>query len=716
MLIESLIRLGRPLSEGGLTSSEVLKMVSDVSSEKAKHFFEHVFFIEISGQGGYFKAKALPVMTWGEEVTEQQGKKTVAKFKPNVDRAVGIPFVLPVGGNPLVPQGRYGLPVYPAYDQQIQSFRAGNVEAANDFITGRVSRTLNFDLDTDQSRQVAEELVRSASSLNPDRKKFLGVVVIADTLGEVFFLEQDRYLTGKDFIEIGQSLLSPGRAVYSRLNIAKTLFLNAKIEEGAAMGYRKGPQAKCYFCDSTGWVVSPDCKALSWFATTWTGPLPASLKEEQLVESMALCPGCYSAMNFGANVFTGLTSLLNNSITKEIFSPAANAVGKEENRKSGAIKTIYGSMFALPVTDCYLDNEDAKEQFVDGIISLVEGKTPKYFELSSITGFESFLPREQESDDYRLTLFYFSGDPGRKDIHLHTTIEDVIPSTARKLKDLILNMRHPVDEIGNALFGSYYRPRSIYSSLPHMLAYAYGGPYLWQSLASCLHRQSLSYGRFIANCAHRLASLETKIPENHWQMRDEVFFFLAFNDFLKLYQKDLQNESGGDDYMRDWKEMLELLSSNKILDTPPEDVLELGFSAGYVTREFHNSYYNTKKKRERGLTNAAANTEASKDKIDFIKERIMTFGSKLGPDTIFRRGLDMMDEYARRLDMGILGNQPFWHRKSVVSETYNKIKTEIPKSKDDFMSSFWAGYHLMPLTREHEKGAAVKENKISQGG
>jgi hypothetical protein len=47
MLIEELIRLGRPLVEGGLAADEVLKIVTDVADPRAKNFFRNVFVAEL---------------------------------------------------------------------------------------------------------------------------------------------------------------------------------------------------------------------------------------------------------------------------------------------------------------------------------------------------------------------------------------------------------------------------------------------------------------------------------------------------------------------------------------------------------------------------------------------------------------------------------------------------------------------------------------------
>ncbi|MFZ5633835.1 MAG: TM1802 family CRISPR-associated protein [Bacillota bacterium] len=632
-------------------------------------------------------------------------------FKPDEKKAAGTPFIVPIGGNPLTPQGRYGPPVYPVYDQQIRFFASGNLDEAVNFFRGRVERTLGFSLNSEECRQVAEELVGAAQKLGPGKEKVLGIVVLADTSSnDVFGLVPEDAPVSKGYAELGPSVLLPGYKIVSCLEKAMELFINARVEEGAALGSREGPKAKCSFCGEAGRTVSPDCKALPWLATTWTGPLPTSLKEERIVDSISLCPSCYSAMNFGANVFLKLTRLVDNTLVRELFAPVATATGKEAVRQSGSKETIYGSLYALPVTDGFLEDGEEREQFVEDLYSILKELPKQERNLHAITGFESCLPAgdDQKMDNYRLTLIYYSGDPGRKDIHLRTVIEDVVPSTAKQLRNLVLDVREEANKTWIEVWGPNYRQDYIYNSLPNLLVYAYGGTYLWHSLAACLHRQLLSFERFMANYVHRLDGLTAELPESHWQMKKEVFFFLIFNKFLELYTERIQNEPGGEDVVRkDWRELLDVISTDKIYDMT-FDVFSLGFVAGYLTRQFHNSYY-YKKKRERGgvdtaevgAKDAEAAEPKGRDKIDFIKERIMTFGSKLSPDAVFRRGLFMMDEYARRLDMDIIANQSFWSRLGIVITAYEdeELKREVQKNRDTFMGSFWAGYHLMQLAK-----------------
>lgn len=53
MIIEDLVRLGKPLLEGGLSPRDILELVSDMTDPKVKNFYRHVFVIEVPPAGRY---------------------------------------------------------------------------------------------------------------------------------------------------------------------------------------------------------------------------------------------------------------------------------------------------------------------------------------------------------------------------------------------------------------------------------------------------------------------------------------------------------------------------------------------------------------------------------------------------------------------------------------------------------------------------------------
>ena len=47
MLIEELIRLGRPLLDGDMEPQEVLRLITGAEDERVKDFYRHVFVVEL---------------------------------------------------------------------------------------------------------------------------------------------------------------------------------------------------------------------------------------------------------------------------------------------------------------------------------------------------------------------------------------------------------------------------------------------------------------------------------------------------------------------------------------------------------------------------------------------------------------------------------------------------------------------------------------------
>lgn len=84
MIIEDLIRLGKPLLEGGMDARDILELVSDVNDEKVKNFFRHVFIVELPPEGSNDDPAVLSMQVWGqEEVVAGQRKKLISNRMRN---------------------------------------------------------------------------------------------------------------------------------------------------------------------------------------------------------------------------------------------------------------------------------------------------------------------------------------------------------------------------------------------------------------------------------------------------------------------------------------------------------------------------------------------------------------------------------------------------------------------------------------------------------
>jgi hypothetical protein len=153
MLIEELIRLGRPVLESGLDPREVLKLITDAADERVKNFYRHVIVVELPPKGNTGEPAVLPVQNWQEEQRVKDKKKP--EIKVDVQRALGAPFILPTG-NPINAQGRY-IPAYPAWGKHFLRFRE-SPEAVTAFLAKRLARTPNFSMNQAFLNRVGERL------------------------------------------------------------------------------------------------------------------------------------------------------------------------------------------------------------------------------------------------------------------------------------------------------------------------------------------------------------------------------------------------------------------------------------------------------------------------------------------------------------------------------------------------------------------------------
>ncbi len=679
MIIEDLIRMGRPLLEGGMESREVLKLVSDAESETTKNFYRHVFVAELAEHSESFVSHQV----WGQEMPEK--KRT--DFKPDVKKTIGAPFVLPKGGNQLHPQGFYGVGVYPCYDKHIQRFRESSQNVTK-FLLSRLKKTPSLQLSKEQVDEISAKV---RQYLLEDTQAEKGVLVIADTRGENAPYHYMERLTSYHF---GRSHIFPEKYIHPNFERILELFWEAKILEGAEKGEREG---MCSFCGDESRLVTAYCKAWPWYLPTWTCPLPNAGSETMLVEGIAACPACYKALVYGACLFGKLTRRVQSLVIREIFSPVNNQEGKNLNARKEISKlpNIQGSGLLLPLLDTSFDDPEIRQEFAENVQQMLSPPDRKGSaadrHILAVTGFELFLPDGADKRDYRLSLIYFSGDTGKGDIHLRSYIEDVVPSTISLLRRVGRQTAETAVSLLRDLFASVSREQEAfyntqYSSVPFLLTRAYGGPYLWDQLQAVLHRRSLALSRPLYNIAERLRSVTPRYPDSLNEIREEVVFYLSFLDFLTRYQKEVLKNGGPAMAMRPLKELLKVIFDEPVETFRLESPDELGFACGAVIRQFSRQYY----------------VETQKD---YLKQRVMTFGSDLTPQAIWKRGVKQIFEVAARfpnLDSKI--GEVFRRRVGLVLKEYDRLHEEIQGRKDEFMAAFWSGYCLQGFDRPKGKG------------
>ncbi len=674
MLIDDLIRMGRPLDAGALEPQEILPLISDVANPNARNFFQHVFVVELDARAR--NPVVLPVQVWGE--FENQRKKR-PDFAPDPARAVAAPFVLPSGGNPLNPQGRYA-GVYPCWDRHIRGFHQ-SVDAVRAFLPGRLDRTSRLSLDDETLEQVAIGLHEAAQTVDTAAEKLLGLVVVAACGTETPYVHTDERRTDA----IGESRHEEGRSIVPRYDALLEAAWDAILEQGRESGRRSGP---CTLCGQGDEVVSFYAKAWPWAFPTWTCPLPLAGRDDMMVESIGLDERCYRALTLGACVFNKLTGRVHRDVVREIFSPGHDAEARRLSGSTGA--PIFGTGYLLPLTDEAIAGDKTGDGFAEDLRWMVEsgGSGPaaeRHFE--TVTGFHLMIPEDAEQEEYRLTLLYFSGNPGRGDIHLRACIEDVVPSRMRRVR----TVAHPCGDeaiaLFRAIFGKTTRKQDgfllrCYRSVPWLLARAYGGAYVWEQLAEVLHRRQLSRRRPTANSARRMASVVPRLPDSWPDLAHEVVFHLVFEQFLDRYHSDLTVENRIMP-MRPWRELIEAVEVGPIDRIEFQSPSELGFACGVLVSQFGRWYWHATKVGGTGK--------------DYLKHRVLTFGTDLTPEAVWRQAVGKMFDVAARYNMPV--SEDFRRRAGVTLAALDRMQETVRSHRDDFMTGFWCGYALQGWDR-----------------
>lgn len=699
MLIEELIRLGRPMIESGLDSRDILRLITDVTESRARNFLRHVFVVELPGEGEKTEPAVLPIQRWIQDLANDDGTLGY-EIDP---RVAGTSFSLPSGGNPLQAQGRYGVPVYPCYDPHFTAFReaAAGVSA---FLRPRFERTPSLRLSPELADSVAR-CVHQAVAAEPynERERWLGLLVLARCDKDGFF----RYVSERSPDTIGASRLHPGQFLAPNLDLVTEAVWAARCAEGAEMGEKQG---SCSISGEQGRVLSAYCKVWPWAFATWTCPVPHGGDTDLLIEGIGLSEASYRALTLGACFFNRVTRPLEHFVLREVFSPVADRPAREiaERRNLSDLDTIFGAAFALPVEDAVLADAEKRREFGEGLLNMAErgegsGRMADR-QISVVTGFDCLLPEALAQEMFRLTLVYFSGDISRGDIHLRAFVQDVLPSTVSGLTDLA---RKAADESVRVL-GLVRKKASQkqkdwlkkrFMSVPYLLGRGYGGSHLWTQLERTLHRSPLSGRRVTANAAARMNSLTHRLPDSRQALFDEVLFFLCCQDFLHRYRRELANNPGEDDMsMRPWRDLLQAVEKDPITALTFTSAAELGFACGALIHRFSGWYWKATK-------------SGGQDK-DYLKHRVLTFGADLTPETVWKIGLGKMFDVASRYETPKrrLG-QGFRQRVGAVLHALDQMQDEVRKQRDEFMAAFWSGYSLQgydrPIKTKDTKGAGT---------
>jgi hypothetical protein len=663
MLAESIIRIGRPIAQSDLPNQQRIRWLTDVDSENCKNFFQHVFLVELDGDNAAFHLM---------EIGNMEGKS----FVPNSLRNNAFPILYPNGGNPLHAQGMYPVPCYLMYEAHIHAMEHAESFAV-DVILPRLKNTVSFRHRNEE--QLLEIARRSATTIAPYFEQFikdekqLGILYIFDHSLPIYRTlekrsEDERYLW------ITESRLFPGIQLHIDGDQALVGIIEAKFTEAKSLGSADNA-ISTFTNQNEDEVASIYNKFWLWMSPTWEMPRSIYWGKDEWIRGIKIDRASYEAFLYGTQFLKQITVPVTSSVLKEMFAPVTSLEAKR-HMKSTSFEPIFGVPLVLPLLEG--DSEQLYHKYKR--ILNQSDKSDSDIHLELLAGIHKFIPKM--SDEHRLTLVYYSGDLSRGNMHIRKVIEDVVPSVATVLQQIIKDLnRQELLPILKAFRCNtdkeYYRLRS----LPSLLANAYGPGYVWSSLQAVLHREPITIHRLYKNTSIKL--LELALKEDEWGMREELVFHHGFLAFYARYHNEVIQNKERVNTLADWERIMEHYHAGTVSLSQLQLAEELGFVTGLLLKQFSNSYH-----RKTGK--------------DYVKHRVMKFGSKLTPDMIWKYGVLRCQELSEQWDMGIGKN--FWPILAQVllgfldAEKTQALRTD----RDKFMTAFWSGYLMYKKEKEEE--------------
>lgn len=664
MLAESIIRVGRPIVHSSLPNDQRIRWMTDVDSDNCKNYFQHVFLVEINDD-----EVAYHFMKLGSE----EGKKfNVDKMRNNA-----YPILYPQGGNPLHAQGIYPVPCYLMYDPHIKSMNDSKLFAKN-VLLPRLKNTVPYRNYNEEELmtiaiKAAEIIAAHYKEFMTDEKQ-LGILYIYDHALSVY-----RTIPGKRrdvrFLWITESKLKTGEHLYLDGDKCLEGIIEAKFSEAKTLGCAEN-EISTFSNKREKEVSSIYNKFWLWLSPTWEMPRSIYWPSDEWIRGIKIDRTNYEAFLYGAQFLKKITVPISSSVLKEMFAPVMNVEAKKYMRPT-SFEQIFGVPIVLPLID--KDFEQIYRKYFR-ILEDDKNKNDSDIHLELLAGINKVIPKV--NDEYRLTLLYYSGDLSRGNMHIRMIIEDVIPSVAMILQKIItdINKKDFTDirqAFGSKNEGEFYRTRS----LPSMLANAYGPGYVWSSLQTVFNRKPISIDRLYRATCSKLNELANK--EDHWGMVDELTFHYAFVIFFIEYNSQVLKTEKEVKSMADWGNLAQKYYVGEISVEDLSTVQEIGFVAGLLLKQFSNSYHHKTGK-------------------DFVKHRVMKFGSKLTPDMIWKDGLLRCEELSSQWDMSLAKNFYQTLPSVLLALLDADEQNMLAKEKDKFMTAFWSGYLMYQKPKEEE--------------
>jgi hypothetical protein len=472
---------------------------------------------------------------------------------------------------------------------------------------------------------------------------------------------------------IHESPLTPGCHLHLDGKEILERICEAKFYEAAELGQEKNA-ISTFSNRKTGKVVSIYNKSWLWLSPTWEAPRSIYWNKDEWTKGIKVDEESYAAYLYGAQFLKELQIPISSAVLKEMFAPVTSVEAKK-TMSLDSFESIYGIPLVLPLVDG--DSRQLFSKYRRMLKKEKEKQSDSDLQLKVLAGIDRLVPAME--DEHRLTILYYSGDLSRGNMHIRAVIEDVIPSVASQVEKILYGLGKKETRKIQEAFGVKEQPVYRTQNLPALLANAYGPGYVWETLRAVFHKEPLRLERLRMATARKLNESANK--EDGWQMIQELIFYYSFLYFLKQYEELILHKQEGVNTLADWDEFKSLYSQGTLGLRHLESVEHLGFATGLLLKQFKNSYY-------------------QKTGKDFVKQRVMRFGSKLTPEMVWKNGLLRCEELSQQWSMRLGGNF-----RPVLAETllgFLEKADELIPEKDVFMTAFWSGYLLYKPDRKND--------------
>ena len=258
MLVESIIRVGRPIANSNLSNEQRIRWLTDTDSENCKNFFQNVFLVEIDEEKIDYHFIILG--SWEEK-----------KFVVDKLRNRAYPILYPQGGNPLHPQGVYPAPCYLMYDPHIKSMKNPETFAC-EVILPRLKSTISYREQSEEHLMAIATRVANIIASNYENfiseDKQLGILYIYDHVLSIYHIMPERKTDDERYFWITESKLKDRQHLYIDSDKCIEEIIEAKFAEAKTLGYEKN--AVSTFTNKRETEVSSSYnKFWLWLSPTW---------------------------------------------------------------------------------------------------------------------------------------------------------------------------------------------------------------------------------------------------------------------------------------------------------------------------------------------------------------------------------------------------------------------------------------------------------------